>query len=138
MTAGFMFAVSLALVSFEWRTPYYGDAAPPLKPEDDTYVYETPPVTIREVEEKKEMPEPPKLETDQFDIVDEIDPEIEEVEVKDTDPIPFDFPEDVKVVISPDEPDVNEEDTFRIVEIMPMYPGGDCLADISGRKHGLS
>ena len=125
LTAGFMFAVSLALVSFEWRTPYYGDAAPPPKPEDDTYVYETPPITIREVEEKKEMPEPPKLETDQFDVVEKIEPDVEEAKVADTNPDPIELPPDPTFAPVEEEKEVEDNTVFKIAETMPEYPGGD-------------
>lgn len=123
LTAGFLFAVSMALVSFEWRTPYYGETIGDPDPVDDPYTYETPPITIREVEEVKERPEPPKLETDQFDIVDEVDPEEDEVEIEEVEPI--EVPKEPIVFVSPVEEDVFEDDTFRIVEIMPLYPGGE-------------
>jgi len=125
LTAGFLFAVSMALVSFEWRTPYYGETIGDPEPVDDPYTYETPPITIRDVEEPKERPEPPTLETDQFDIVDEVDPEVEEVDTEDIIFEPVDLPAEPFVVEPAPEKDVDDEGTFKVVEKMPAYPGGD-------------
>ena len=58
--AGLLFALSLTLVSFEWRTPYVD-----LVISDSQLEYEYPQglvVTLEEPEEKPTRPEPPKLE----------------------------------------------------------------------------
>jgi protein TonB len=125
LTAGFTFAVSMALVSFEWRTPYCGEIQGPPENDDITYEYDSPPVTLREVEEPAERPEPPKLETDQFDIVDEIDPDVEETAPEDLVFEPIDLPAESTHTPKIEEKDVEDEGTFKIVEEMPSYPGGD-------------
>ncbi|MCB9204564.1 MAG: energy transducer TonB [Flavobacteriales bacterium] len=125
LTAGFTFAVSMALVSFEWRTPYYGEVQGPPKNDDIIYEYDSPPVTLREVEEPTERPEPPKLETDQFDIVDEIDPDVVETAPEDLVFEPIDLPTDATFTPKIEEKDVDEDEIFITVEEMPKYPGGD-------------
>lgn len=124
-TAGLLFAVSMALVSFEWRTPYYGEIQGSSEDDDITYEYDSPPVTLREVEEPTERPEPPQLSTDQFDIVDEIDPEIDEQEPDELVFEPVDLPEGALIDYAPEEKEVEDNTPFIYVEDMPLYPGGD-------------
>ena len=56
-TAGLLFAVSVTLVSFEWRTPYDAPTIPTQGIEEGEPVWI--PVTIREAEPKLEKPAPP-------------------------------------------------------------------------------
>jgi protein TonB len=115
----------MALVSFEWRTPYYGELHGNDDDEDIIYEYDSPPITLREVEEPEELPEPPQPPTDQFDIVDEIDPEVEELEPDDIINEPIKLPPGPVINLVEDEKEVDENEVFITVEEMPIYPGGD-------------
>lgn len=124
-TAGLMFAVSLALVSFEWRVPYVAMAVEKPDAPDKGYEYETPPITLREPDQPKEQPEPPQPQeqSTDFDVVDN------EIEV-DAEPDELIFNEDDFIEVDDnftvaEEPEVEEETIFKIVEDMPLYPGGD-------------
>ncbi|MCF8277137.1 MAG: TonB family protein [Flavobacteriales bacterium] len=122
--AGLMFAVSITLVSFEWRTPY----KVPYIPEDiggtGELPYELPDITTRDDEDEIKKPEPPKLEvkTDQIEIVEK------DIVDNDEPDEPF-IPEVMDDLPKGDgdapEPDADEPDFFTIVEDMPSYPGGD-------------
>lgn len=125
LTAGFLFAISMALVSFEWRTPYYGELKGTVNEEDIIYEYDSPPITLREVEEPEERPEPPKPPTDQFDIVDEIDPDVDEVQPDDIINEPIELPPGPVINLAEEEKEVDEDEVFITVEEMPVYPGGD-------------
>jgi protein TonB len=125
LTAGFLFAISMALVSFEWRTPYYGELQGTVNDEDIIYEYDSPPITLREVEEPEERPEPPKPPTDQFDIVDEIDPDVDEVQPDDIINEPIELPPGPVINLAEEEKEVDEDEVFITVEEMPIYPGGD-------------
>ena len=122
--AGLLFAISLTLVSFEWRTPY-------VEPEvwefegsiDEEQIYI--PVTLQEPEKVVERPEPPKTEPNptQLVVIDEPVPEPKD----DFDPAEIEIPNDVIITNEPPEPSVPEVDlgprTFS--EIMPKYCAGE-------------
>ncbi|MCB9186180.1 MAG: energy transducer TonB [Flavobacteriales bacterium] len=73
-TAGLLLAVSLALVSFEWRTPYTAPQIPVVEPIIDDEVVWVLPIKIEEPEQKLEKPDLPKKQPEpktEFKIVDE-------------------------------------------------------------------
>ena len=124
-TAGLLFAISLSLVSFEWRTPYEA-------PEVFAIDYSDPPesvwipVTLSEPEKKKERPEPPKIEKPTgIDIVDKVE---EPRAQKD----PFvlslnDLPKLDGPLILNDDKDVADlpKEPIRYASEMPKYCGGE-------------
>jgi protein TonB len=124
--AGLVCALSVTLVSFEWRTPYDFPKIPLGSPEVlEDVTYELPPVTTRKVEKPELKVDMPKVtqETNEIEIVDnEVDESIDSEDFK--------IPEDLDDLTFSDndapEADVVEEiETFKIVEEMPAYPGGD-------------
>lgn len=123
--AGLVCALSVTLVSFEWRTPYDFPKIPLGTLEVEEVTYELPPVTTRKVEKPELKVDMPKItqETNEIEIVDN---EVEEsIDSED-----FKIPEDLDDLTfstddGPEIDDVDEIETFKIVEEMPAYPGGD-------------
>lgn len=71
LSAGLVVAVSLSLVSFEWRTPYQTPQAltPAVEEPETVWI----PVTLSQPEKKLEKPAPPPVERPtQIEIVDEV------------------------------------------------------------------
>ena len=123
-TAGLLLAVSITLVSFEWRTPYQGpkDFEKPKEITDEVVWI---PVTLSEPEVKKEKPAPPKLEKPsiEFDIVDDLEKEPNEnLEILTMD----DF-DDLTGIGKTPEPDVEDEDLkiWKFPMVMASYCGGE-------------
>lgn len=124
--AGLLFALSLTLVSFEWRTPYES----PLILEPETTLTDEVlwvlPVKLEDPEEKKQKPELPKPEkpSTQIDIVDRLNQAAQTNDpVLNLDDLPtIDGP----ITLDPD-PDVKDDIKMvydRVVS-MPEYCGGE-------------
>ncbi|MBL4586790.1 MAG: energy transducer TonB [Flavobacteriales bacterium] len=121
---GLLFAVSLTLVSFEWRTPYESIVIPVLRDSYDGPIWI--PRTIPEPEKKMEQPDPPIPDpiTDQFEIKDDNLAELGKDEYV---PTEDDFVEGTPIEDGGDEPEVPDED-FGPMErssIMPEYCTGE-------------
>lgn len=121
--AGLLFAVSITLVSFEWRVPYnpYVFERPVVEPPENPYRI---PNTFHEEKKKKDKPEPPKLEpSTDFEIKDEVvdeEPNEEPLTIEDFDDIPTSD-------MMPAEAEVPDED-YKIWEWaseMPKYCEGN-------------
>lgn len=132
--AGLVVALSFALVSFEWRTPYHLPEVYKPKPDIDRPPIELPPITSREEKREVAKPKLPQkpIETDQMNIV-----ENDVVEAVDADEPKFmdqtDLPPEVASAPEADAPE--EDEIFMIVEEMPNYPGGEgmLLSDLANR-----
>jgi protein TonB len=127
-SAGLVFAFSLALVSFEWRTPYEAPTIPDREPLIDDEVVWVMPVKIKEPEQKLERPEPPKKQPEPSTTFDQVDDDVP----VDTDSDDFvinddDLPDvDVPVADTPDA-DVPDDDygPIKFASEMPRYCGGE-------------
>lgn len=124
-TAGLLFAVSLALVSFEWRTPYQAPKIPILQGEEPETVWI--PVTIPDAEEKKEKPEAPEKQPEpstEFDIVDKDadDTDSDDLVLTDEHLVDVDGPID-----TPADEDVDDIDFGPVpfASVMPEYCQGE-------------
>ncbi|MBI1289426.1 MAG: TonB family protein [Flavobacteriales bacterium] len=132
--AGLVFALSITLVSFEWRTPYHLPEVYKPQPDIDRPPIELPPITSREEKREIARPKLPQkpIETTQMDIV-----ENDVVDAVDADEPQFpdeaDLPSEVASAPEADEPE--EDEIFMIVEEMPNYPGGEgkLLSDLTNR-----
>ncbi len=119
LQTGLIVAISLALLAFEWRTPYGNPVVLPdsgrIEPETDF---------IEIVQVKK--PEPPKPQNvTLLKIVDNTIEDIPDIEIKiETDPDeklePYVLPKNTEEV-----PDNSEPEIFYIAEEMPSFPGGE-------------
>jgi protein TonB len=125
-TAGLVFALSVTLVSFEWRTPCeistvpFGATETPDAPQGEIITLPPPKKTV----EKPKLPDlEPKKKTLEIKIV----PNETLVEAKEIEPLIPAFLDDlISGDMKSDESDVDEPMTpFKIVEKMPAYPGGD-------------
>ena len=136
-TAGLLFAVSLALVSFEWRTPYQVPKIPILQGEEPETVWI--PVTIPDAEEPKEKPKVPekKVVFAEVNPVDEVkeSADAKEPELFSKDDLPkFDGPANL-----PDEGDADDPPEIPKVwertAFMPEYCGGEkAMFDFLGKE----
>jgi len=128
-TAGLLFAVSLALVSFEWRTPYQAPAIPDLPTLIDDEVVWVLPVKLKEPEKKIQKPEPPQKQPEpstEFDVVDEevIDePNPDDLVINEDDLV--DAPDIVKVPVEADVEDTGIDKVWTYAGVMPEYCGGE-------------
>ena len=105
---GFIAAILLAIMAFSWTTYEKFDLPPgPLTPEN-TPVF--PPQTAHQ----REVPKPPPILKIVKTKKESIDPEI----------VPIDPSEPITFVEVPDEP-FDYDKTFKVVEEMPQFPGGD-------------
>ncbi|MGB0916503.1 MAG: energy transducer TonB [Flavobacteriales bacterium] len=123
--AGLLFALSLTLVSFEWRTPYTEPEIPESGVEHDF-----PQGIVVNLDEPKkevkrpELPKPPEIKTDQIKVVDDV--------VDATDPNenfePYEDP-DLPSSLGDDEGDVDDlvidRGPLDRSEILPEYCGGE-------------
>lgn len=120
---GLVVALSLTLVSFEWRTPYEF----PVLPKDSGHIEEDPiwiPVTLPEPVKKVEKPTLPDVKPDPITV--------ELADPTDTEPIQESpkFPEIVELAVGTLEPfaEPEVEDPNRIWEfpaVRPIYCGGE-------------
>ncbi|MFT4594771.1 MAG: protein TonB [Bacteroidia bacterium] len=122
--AGLLFALSLTLVSFEWRTPY-------VEPEvsEAGEIGDLPQgivLTLEKPEEKVVRPEPPKIPeviTNQIDVVDNT--------AQTSDPSntfePYESPDLLGYGSEDDEGDVDDPNLYPLdrAEILPEYCGGE-------------
>lgn len=124
--AGLVFALSVTLVSFEWRIPYeipvisIGDREIPDAPQGEIITLPPPEKTV----EKPKLPDlEPKRKTPEIKIV----PNETLVEAKETELFIPELPEDLTPGdLKPEESEESGEMTpFVIVENMPSYSGGD-------------
>lgn len=127
-TAGLLFAVSLTLVSFEWRTPYKAPIIPEPPSIIDDEVAWVLPVKLKDPEKKLDKPDLPEKEPEpstEFDIVDEEvkDPvDADDLVINDDDLIDVDFTvDDTK---DEEVPDV-DYGPVRRPPVMPEYCGGE-------------
>lgn len=123
--AGLVCALSVTLVSFEWRTPYDFPKIPLGTLEVEEVTYELPPVTTRKVEKPELKVDMPKVtqETNEIEVVEN---DVEEALDYDEPMIPEDLEDLTFSANEAPEADVVEEiETFLKVEKMPEYPGGD-------------
>lgn len=125
--AGLLFAVSLTLVSFEWRTPY--EPAPfvcefPTNQVEGEWVL---PIQLSDPEPKVEKPKPPEKTpelTNQIDVVEnDVDTKSDEELAISLDDLP-DFKDDYS---DEEESDTNDDpiEPERYVSEMPKYCGGE-------------
>jgi len=120
MMAGYVVALSVVLVAFEWKTfeRTAGDLGQLVV---DNLEEEIIPITEQEIKPPPPPPPPPppapevKVVDDDVEIEDEV--EIQDVEA--------DQKTEVKEIAKPVEEEPQEPDFFTIVEDMPAYPGGD-------------
>ena len=115
---GLIISLALAITAFEWKTPdVRGSVLPPREAQ------ELPTDIIPIVSQKKELPKP--VNTTLIRSVDNIRdniPNIEiSVEIDPNDLIEPYFPPLPKV----DEPDIETDEPFIVVENMPVFPGGE-------------
>ncbi|MFP4621966.1 MAG: energy transducer TonB [Bacteroidales bacterium] len=117
---GFIFALGLTVLAFEWTTK--PDQVKGFQnQEDDDVVQEDIPITHQQ--EKKEPPPPPPQSTDVLNIVDdEMDIE-DELRLEETE-----ADQDTEVAVDAfaeeEEEEEEEQQTFMIVEEMPKFRGG--------------
>lgn len=123
-TAGLLLAVSVTLVSFEWRTPYESPTVPTVNTDDGEPFWI--PVTIREAELKKEKPAPPvkkKLVTS-INPVDELKKQTDEdFELPSKETLP-EFEHKIELPIETEVKDGNFG-PLKYVGEMPKYCGGE-------------
>jgi protein TonB len=120
MMAGYVVALSVVLVAFEWKTfeRTAGDLGQLVV---DNLEEEIIPITEQEIKPPPPPPPPPPP-APEIEIVDD-DVEIEdEVEIQD---VEADQKTEVKEIAKPVEEEPQEPDFFTIVEDMPAFPGGD-------------
>lgn len=124
-TAGLLFAVSLTLVSFEWRTPYKSNdiiVSPTTEPPESVWI----PVTLSEPEKKRERPEAPKLEKPTgIDIVDKVEEKEDQKEPAILAPDDLPGPEGPLEMPEEKEADDGPMEPIRIASKMPEYCGGE-------------
>ncbi|MBL4752283.1 MAG: energy transducer TonB [Flavobacteriales bacterium] len=111
---GFIFALSVILISLEWRsyeTRAMDLGALMMEDIEDELI----PITEREI---KPPPPPPPIE--ELVIVEDEEELEEELEVED-----MDVEEDEEIEIIEEEEEIIEEQIFTIVEQMPQFGGGD-------------
>ena len=121
--AGLVFALSITLVSFEWRTPYEIPVTPPttvFSGEEPIWI----PVTLPEPKKTVDKPELPKLEpiTTDFVITDDV------IDVDEPTDEPFIPDEPIDIPTSGTkmpEPDVPDDVPVSFAAIMPAYCGGE-------------
>jgi len=121
MMAGYVVALSVTLLAFEWKTfeETAGDLGTLMV---DNLEEEIIPITEQEIKPPPPPPPPPPP-APEIEIVDD-DVEIEdEVDIKD---VEADQKTEVQEMVKPVvEEESNEPDFFTIVEDMPSFPGGD-------------
>jgi protein TonB len=121
MMAGYVVALSVTLLAFEWKTfeQTAGDLGTLMV---DNLEEEIIPITEQEIKPPPPPPPPPPP-APEIEIVDD-DVEIEdEVDIKD---VEADQKTEVQEMVKPVvEEESNEPDFFTIVEDMPSFPGGD-------------
>ncbi len=121
MMAGYVVALSVTLLAFEWKTfeQTAGDLGTLMV---DNLEEEIIPITEQEIKPPPPPPPPPPP-APEIEIVDD-DVEIEdEVDIKD---VEADQKTEIKEMVKPVvEEESNEPDFFTIVEDMPAFPGGD-------------
>lgn len=120
MMAGYVVALSVVLVAFEWKTfeRTAGDLGQLVV---DNLEEEIIPITEQEIKPPPPPPPPPPP-APEIEVVDD-DVEIEdEVEIQD---VEADQKTEIKVIAKPVEEEPQEPDFFTIVEDMPAFPGGD-------------
>ena len=121
MMAGYVVALSVTLLAFEWKTfeQTAGDLGTLMV---DNLEEEIIPITEQEIKPPPPPPPPPPP-APEIEIVDD-DVEIEdEVDIKD---VEADQKTEVQEMVKPVvEEESNEPDFFTIVEDMPFFPGGD-------------
>ena len=123
-TAGLMLAVSLALVSFEWRTPYEPAAQLTICINEGEPFWV--PVTLREAEPKKEKPAPPEKKrlVTSINPVDELNEQTdEEFELPSKETLP-EFEDKIGVLPETEAPDENFG-PLKYAGEMPEYCGGE-------------
>lgn len=122
---GLVFALSVTLVSFEWRVPYkVADWSIPIKTIEEPPI-ELPPITSREKRKDSPKPEPPKVIKDPVEVK-----VVENDQVDAEDDGKFDIPDvmdemPAPVESGPEADVVDPNEVFTVVEEMPSYPGGD-------------
>jgi protein TonB len=120
MMAGYVVALSVTLLAFEWKTfeETAGDLGTLMV---DNLEEEIIPITEQEIKPPPPPPPPPPP-APEIEIVDD-DVEIEdEVEIKD---VEADQKTEIQEMAKPVEEEPAEPDFFTIVEDMPSFPGGD-------------
>lgn len=136
--AGLLLAVSVALVSFEWRTPYVAPTLPEVPQLIDDEVVWVLPIKIEEPEKQPERPKAPEAQIEpstDFDIVDQDvsdDTDPDDLVINDDDLIDFNGPIDAPV-----DDDVNDIDLGPVTfaSEMPEYCGGEqAMFDFLGRE----